>query len=593
MSPSPNADDPAARLASLRRVLGEAGLDGFILPRGDEHLGEYVAPHAERLAWLTGFTGSAGLAIVLAGEAAIFSDGRYTLQLAQQTDPASWTRLHLVEDPPEAWLAERGGRIGYDPWLMSQDQLDRYARPGVELVPLAANPVDGIWHDQPAPPLEPAVPQKLEHAGRASEEKRASIAALLRAAGEDAAILTDPASIAWLLNIRGHDVPFTPLPLGFAILRADASLTLFMDGRKLPPETRQWLGNDVATEDPTQLPAAIARLAGQHVRLDTGGSAVWFAQRLEEAGARLHPGADPCLLPKARKNPVEQQGARDAHRRDGLALCRFLHWLSLHGETSSELRAAGQLDGFRARSDSYRGESFPAISASGPNGAIVHYRVSPDTDRPLRAGDSYLIDSGGQYPDGTTDVTRTVWIGDGSPPELLRDRVTRVLRGHIALATACFPAGITGTRLDSLARAPLWQAGLDYDHGTGHGIGSFLAVHEGPCGIHARPQKVSIEAGMILSDEPGYYAAGQYGIRLENLLLVCHAHLPATDRPFLCFETLTLVPFDRRLIQPAQLSRAEREWVDLYHARVEAELSPALEPPVRAWLAQACAPLAG
>ena len=596
----------ADKLEALRAALDDAGLDGFILPRADEHLGEYVAPASERLAWLTGFTGSAGLAIVLRDQAAVFSDGRYVLQLAAQTDPALWSREHLIETPPERWLATtldadpaRGAaRIGYDPWLLSQETLARYETAGTTLVPVSPNPIDAIWHDRPPPPMAAALPHTLEHAGAAAADKRRDIAEILRARGEDAVMLTDPASIAWLLNIRGGDVPFTPLALGFALLRADESITLFMDARKLSAETRQWLGNAVQVEPPESLEGWLGGLSGQTIRLDAGGSAVRIAQRLSEAGATVSPGADPCLLPKARKNPVEQQGARDAHREDAVAVCRFLHWLEGHGVGTRESEAAARLDGFRAASPLYRGESFPAISGAGPNGAIIHYRVTPETDRVLGADEIYLIDSGGQYPGGTTDVTRTIWTGPGAATSAGRDHYTRVLRGHVAIAAIRFPAGTAGPRLDSLARAPLWQAGLDYDHGTGHGIGSYLSVHEGPCGIHPRAQPVAIEPGMILSDEPGTYLPGAYGIRIENLLLAHAVEIESAEsergaKPFLAFETLTLAPFERRLIEASQLSAPERAWIDAYHARVLEEIGPRLDPDAADWLARACAPLLG
>ncbi|WP_428393629.1 aminopeptidase P family protein [Lichenicoccus sp.] len=587
-------EDASSKLTELRAELARLGLDGFILPRGDEHLGEYVAAGSERLAWLTGFTGSAGVAVVLADSAAVFSDGRYVLQLAAQTDPASWSREHMIETPPERWLVERrpGGRIGYDPWLMSQTQRVAFESLGLTLVPVSPNPVDRLWHDRPPPPLQPAIPQTLDHAGVASADKRRQVAAILRAGGEDAVMLTDPASVAWLLNIRGDDVPFTPLPLSFALLRADETVTLFMDPRKLGHETRQWLGNSVQLEAPDALGAALAGLGGQTIRLDGKGSAAWFADRLRDAGASVSDDADPCLLPKARKNATEQAGARAAHLRDGVALCRFLHWLTTDAVGARESQAAAHLDGLRAASPAYRGESFPAISGSGPNGAIIHYRVTPESDRTLGADELYLIDSGGQYVDGTTDVTRTVWTGPGAAPDSIRDHYTRVLRGHVALAAGAFPAGTTGLRLDSLARAPLWGAGLDYDHGTGHGIGSYLSVHEGPCGINPRSPPVAVEAGMILSDEPGYYRPGEYGIRIENLLLARAVDFEGATQAFLGFETLTLAPFDRRLIETAQLSRFECEWIDTYHARVHAEIAPLLDSEPARWLGQACAPLA-
>ncbi len=586
----------AGRLAALRTVLAADGLDGLILPRGDEHLGEYVAPYAERLAWLTGFTGSAGTAIVLQDDAAVFSDGRYVLQLDAQVDGACYRRLHLTRNPPEAWLAaaarqpDRSARIGYDPWLLSDDALARYRKPGLELVAVSRNPVDAIWTDRPAMPTAPAVPHPLEFAGRGADEKRAEIAASLREAGEDAVVLGDPASVAWLFNLRGGDLDFTPFALGFALLEADERATLFMAPEKVSPELRAWLGNAVRVEAPEAIAPALAGLSGRKVRLDPAGTASWFGQSLRAAGAVVSPAPDPCLLPKARKNPVEQQGARDAHWQDGIAVCRFLHWLSGHGVGQDETELSARLDAFRREAPGYMGESFPAISGTGPNGAIIHYRAVPGTARRLQPDEVYLIDSGGQYRCGTTDVTRTVWSGPGQAPAAVRDHATRVLQGHVALARAQFPAGVHGGRLDALARTPLWQAGLDYDHGTGHGVGSFLSVHEGPCGIAPTARPIPIEAGMILSDEPGYYLPGAYGIRLENLLLVQPSGSGEAP-PFLRFETLTLAPFDRALIDPALLSPPERDWIDRYHARVLAEIGPALPEPARTWLDVACAPL--
>lgn len=581
---------PSQRLAALRGELDRAGVQGFLLTRGDAHLGEYVAPDAERLAWLTGFTGSAGCAVVLADRAMVFSDGRYVLQLETQTDGAVWERGHMIELPPERWAAAAapGARIGYDPRLISAELLARFERAGLAMVALGANPVDAVWTDRPAPPLAPALPHEARFSGRDSADKRHAIAALVAEGGAEAVVLTDPASIAWLLNIRGSDVPCTPIAQGFAILRADASVTLYMAPAKLPEATRAWLGNDVATTAPDRMQADLAAFAGRRVRVDPAGSAVWFAQVLREAGATVVDGADPVLLPKARKNPVERDGARAAHLRDGIALAKFLHWLDAHAATTSEIGAIEALDGFRAEAAEFRGNSFDAISGAGPNGAIIHYRVTPETDRLIGADTVYLIDSGAQYPDGTTDVTRTVWTGPSAAPADIADAATRVLQGHIALAAAVFPAGTTGIRLDALARLPLWRAGLDYDHGTGHGIGSYLAVHEGPCSISPRSPPVPLEPGMILSDEPGYYAPGRFGIRSENLLLV-REHAPQTR--FLSFETLTLAPFDRRLIATGLLSPGERAWIDGYHARVLAEIGPHVPADVTLWLEAACAPL--
>jgi Xaa-Pro aminopeptidase len=590
-------NDPAGhRLAALREELRRQGLDGFIVPRADEHLGEYVPASAERLAWLTGFTGSAGLAAVLADRAAVFTDGRYVLQLAAQTDPILWDQRHITEDPPPTWLAANaaeGAKIGYDPFLIAEEGLARYMEAGLAMQAVSRNPVDAVWADRPAPPVAPAYPHPLTYAGRSSTEKREQIAALLREAKQDAAVLSDPASIAWLLNIRGGDVPFTPFALGFALTYADGRTELFMDPAKLPDATRAWLGNTVSVAGREALGPALAQLAGKRVRVDGSGTAVWFAQTLRAAGGVVVAGPDPCLLPKACKNEVERQGSRNAHARDAVAVCRFLHFLAETGPTGreTEMSAAARLLDLRREVGGFRGESFPAISGAGEHGAIIHYRVTEETNRPIHPDEVYLIDSGAQFPDGTTDITRTVWTGPGEPPAELRERVTRVLKGHIAIATLTFPQGVGGAHLDAFARRALWQVGLDYDHGTGHGVGSYLSVHEGPVSLSRLARPIPIAAGMILSNEPGFYLPGHYGIRLENLLLVREAELPGTTKPFLHFETLTLAPFDRRLIDPRLLESAELAWLDAYHARVLAEVGPHLQPPVRDWLEPACAPL--
>jgi Xaa-Pro aminopeptidase len=582
------------RLARLRQELGARGLQGFIVPRADEHLGEYVPASAERLAWLTGFTGSAGLAAVLPEKAAVFTDGRYVLQLAAQTDPALWERRHITEEPPARWLAANApadGRIGYDPLLTSEQGLGAYTDAGLSMVPVESNPIDAIWPDRPAAPAAPAVPHPLEYAGRASDEKREQIAASLRKAKQDAAVISDPASIAWLLNIRGGDVPFTPFVLGFALVHADGGTELFVDPAKLNQQTRAWLGNTVSVAGRDALEPALRRLAGKRVRVDRSGSPVWFAQTLRDAGAVVLADRDPCLLPKACKNEVEQQGFRNAHLRDAVAVCRFLRFLSEAGPRGgeTEMSAAVRLLALREQVSGFRGESFPAISAAGEHGAIIHYRVTEASDRPIRPDEVYLIDSGAQYQDGTTDITRTVWTGPADPPAELRARVTQVMRGHIAVATLVFPEGTGGAQLDAFARRALWQVGLDYDHGTGHGVGSYLSVHEGPVSLSRLASAVPLAAGMVLSNEPGYYLPERYGIRLENLLLVQTAALSGASKPFLCFETLTLAPFDRRLIEPKLLDVAELAWLNGYHARVLAEVGPRLDAATGEWLAGACA----
>ena len=585
----------ADRLTALRLELDRQGLDGFVIPRADEHLGEYVPASAERLSWLTGFTGSAGLAIVLADKAAVFTDGRYVLQLAAQTDAQLWEHLHVTEQPPSAWVAKHaapGAKIGYDPMLVAEEGLNRYSEAGLTMQPVARNPVDAIWTDRPAPPVGPALPHELAHAGKSADDKRAEIGKILCEAKQDAAVLTDPASVAWLLNIRGDDVPFTPFALGFALVHADGGAELFMDATKLPDATRAWLGNNVSVAGRDELAPALARLAGKTVRVDPAGSPVWFAQALRAAGATVASGSDPCLLPKARKNPTEQQGMRNAHARDAVAMCRFLHWVDEYGTNATEMAAAEKLVAFRQEVPLFRGESFPAISGAGEHGAIIHYRVTPESDRPIRPNEVYLIDSGGQYLDGTTDITRTVWTGPNPAPDEVRARVTAVMKGHIAIAAAIFPQGVGGAHIDSFARRALWSMGLDYDHGTGHGVGSYLSVHEGPVSISRLARPVAIAEGMVLSDEPGFYLPDRYGIRLENLLLVRDAALPNANKPFLRFETLTLAPFDTRLLDPARLDPWEKNWLNTYHARVLAEVGPSLPPDTGAWLARACQEIA-
>ena len=563
------------RISQLRAELAAQGAQGAVIPRADEHLGEYVPADAERLAWLTGFTGSAGLAIILPDRAALFTDGRYVLQAAAQTDPAIWERHHLTEEPPAAWLAaqaEPGSRIGYDPLLISEEGLSRFSDAGPTMVPLSRNPVDAIWTDRPLPPRGPARPHRLTFAGKSSAEKREDLAAELRKVRQDAAVITDPASVAWLLNIRGEDVPFTPFALGFAMLHADGRTDLFVAPEKLPEATRAWLGNAVALAPRSALPDALAAMKDKRVRVDPAGSPVWFAQTLRAHGAEVVAGPDPALLPKACKNAVEQQGARAAHRRDAVAVCGFLSWLGERASTGAEteMSAAAKLLELRGQQQGFRGESFPAISAAGEHAAIMHYRVTPQSNRPIRPNEIYLIDSGAQYEDGTTDVTRTIWTGPDEPPAELRDRYTRVLKGHIAIATLQFPQGVAGPHIDAFARRALWDLGLDFDHGTGHGVGSYLSVHEGPASLSRLAKPVPLAPGMIISDEPGFYLPGAYGIRLENLLIVQPAELPNGARPFLRFETITWAPWDRRLIDVSLLSASELAWLDTYEAMVEA-----------------------
>ncbi len=591
------------RLSALRAALAERGLDGFLVPRADEHLGEYIPPCAERLRWLTGFTGSAGLAVVLRERAAFFTDGRYQTQARAEVDLDAFELRHLIDEPPDAWLAEAvrpGEAIGYDPWLHSAEGVDRLRRAveraGGRLVAVEPNPIDSLWRDRPPPPASPVKPHPAQFSGEDAAAKRARIGAAIAAAGARAAVLTAPDSIAWLFNIRADDVPFTPVPLAYALLQADGRATLFLDPARIDPVARAHLGNEVAVEPRSAFPPALQRLGSERatVLVDPRTTPARVAQHLAESGATILAEPDPVALPKACKNSVEQAGARAAHRRDAVALVRFLAWLDRTApvEPLTEREAASRLLAFRAEGDRFRGESFPAISAAGPNGAIIHYRVTEATNRALGLGDLYLIDSGGQYLDGTTDVTRTVLIGEpGEEIAEQRDRYTRVLKGLIAIATLCWPKGVAGPHLEAFARRALWEAGLDYDHGTGHGVGSYLGVHEGPTGLSRAARPIPLAPGMILSDEPGFYLPGRWGIRLENLVMVREEQTEGTTKPFLGFETLTLAPFDRRLIAPNLLTPAERSWLDAYHARVATEIGPGLDRLDRAWLEQACAPL--
>ena len=594
----------ATRLDLLRQEMAARRLDGFIVPRADEHQGEYVPARGQRLAWLTGFTGSAGVAIVLTERAALFVDGRYTLQAAAQADTALFEIRHLIDEPPVAWLAGALGKemvVGYDPWLHTPNEVKRLAsaaeRAGASLRAVLSNPIDRIWKGQPAAPLAPVVPHEDRFAGESAAAKRARIGRALEKEGAAAAVLTMPESIAWLLNIRGGDVPHTPLPLSFAILRDAGRVTLFIDRRKLVPGIDRHLGPDVAVETPERLGPALDALAatGARVQVDPATAASWIFDRLREAGAAIHSAADPCLLPKACKNPIELDGTRAAHRRDGAAVCRFLAWLAREAPQGGlcEIAASNRLEAFRREGEHFRDLSFPTISGAGSNGAIVHYRAIPETEKRLEPGTLYLLDSGAQYLDGTTDITRTIAIGNPTPE--MRDRFTRVLKGHIALATARFPKGTTGAQLDPFARRALWQQGLDYDHGTGHGVGSYIGVHEGPQRISKAPNAQPLLPGMIVSDEPGYYKTGAYGIRIENLIVVQPWQAAGSDgvggREMLCFETLTLAPIDRALVDPDLLDAEEIAWLDAYHARVRATISPLVDPETAHWLAMATAPV--
>ncbi len=589
----------AGRIARLRRLLDSHNIDAFLVPRGDQHRGEYVAPSSERLAWISGFTGSAGFAVITRTQAALFTDGRYTVQARLQTPDQLFTLLPVPDTDPYDWIGDQTAgevrTIGFDPWLHALAEIERATaklKPrGMRLKAMRRNLVDSVWGaDRPAPPRAPVTIQALSKAGKSAAQKLKDLQDQLAEAGQDATVLTAPDSICWLFNIRGSDVAHNPVCLCFAIIPATGKAELIIAPDRLNQAVRRHL-DPVADAVPTGDFQARLRALGKRctaIRLDAETCPVWIARQI--AGAkRIARGSDLCVLPKAIKNEVEIRGARAAHARDGVAVCRFLAWLDREAVSGnvSEIGAARQLERFRAQTNQLKEISFDTISGSGPNGAIVHYRVTTAGNRQLGAGELYLVDSGAQYPDGTTDITRTIAIGRAT--EEMRDRFTRVLKGHIAIATANFPEGTRGIDLDPFARRALWDAGLDYNHGTGHGVGSYLSVHEGPQSISRRGM-VILRPGMIISNEPGYYNEGRYGIRIENLVLVrAPKDIENGDRPMLSFETLTLAPIDRNLIDVKLLTASERQWLNAYHARVMREIGPQLVGDERAWLRAACA----
>lgn len=591
---------PSAIVASpldlLRSELAARNLAGFVVPRADEHQGEYVPPSAKRLAWLTGFTGSAGVAVVLGDAAAVFSDGRYTLQLREEVDAARFQLLHLTEDPPAAWIrrtAKPGDRIGYDPWLHTAADVRRLSEAaraaGADMVACAGNPLDAVWSDRPLPPTAEAAPYPVDVSGRVGLDKQREVAAALEREGDDAAVLTLPDSIAWLLNVRGRDLPCTPVVLSFAIVYRDATVDWFVEPGKVGDAVRAHLGVGVRVRPRDAFVPVLRELGarGAAVRVDPASGPAAVAEILAEAGAKVVSAADPCLLPKACKNAVELDGFRRAHRSDAAALARFLAWFEIHGAGQSEKALADRLLAFRMEQPGFVCPSFPTIAGAGPNGAIVHYHVRAETARVLEPGQLFLLDSGAHYRDGTTDVTRTLALGEVDPA--IRRNFTLVLQGHIDLAQALFPKGTTGSQLDALARRWLWAEGLDYDHGTGHGVGAFLSVHEGPQRIGKAPSAVALEPGMVLSDEPGYYKTGAYGIRIENLLAV--RAVEGGEQPMRGFETLTLAPIDRRLVVAEMLLPEQRDWLNAYHERVAEVVAPLVDAATVRWLEEATRPI--
>jgi len=598
-----NPEDQASRLAKLRAAMGERDVAAYLVPRVDEHQNEYVAPSDERLAWISGFNGTAGIAVIGRERAALFVDGRYTLQAQKQSLAQFWEQRHLIHDSLDGWAKDNvasGGRIGFDPRLHRPAEIKRLRKPlaklGVTLAPIEPNLVDLIWRDRPALPMGPVTTYPVEFAGESSAAKRERIAAALRDAGIDALVVSALDNLAWLFNVRGQDLDMTPIVMGYAILHADATATLFVDSAKLNDAVRAEIEAEgqgaVKIAEPSALGSALTTLKGKTVRLDNATANVFLDEALKAAGATVDIGHDPCTAAKACKNPVQLAGMRRAHRRDGAAMVRFLRWFGEAAPgTQTEWTTAEKLAEFRSSGEYFRGLSFPTISASAGNAAHAHYRLDKAAARPLRPNEIYLVDSGAQYLDGTTDVTRV--LVTGTPTTQMKRRYTQVLKGHVAVSLARFPAGTTGAQLDSFARQFLWTTGADFDHGTGHGVGSYLSVHEGPQGISKRATEASLAPGMIISVEPGYYKPDAFGIRIENLVAVRQAEPQpeGAELTVLEFETLTLVPYERRLIEVGMLTEAERTWIDNYHETVRGALTPLLDREDAAFLERATSPL--
>ncbi|WP_018631476.1 aminopeptidase P family protein [Neomegalonema perideroedes] len=595
---TPSHDQGAARLALLRAELKRRKLDGFLIPHADRFQSEYIPEADERLLWLTGFSGSAGFAVALKDRAAVFVDGRYTTQAAEQLDSSAYETQRIEQSKPWDWAAAaapQGARIGYDPWLLTPAELanwrEAFEGGGRELIALESNPLDAVWKDRPAAPAHPLRIQATALAGASGAQKRAAAAEELKRRKLGAMLLSASDSVNWLLNLRGSDVAHNPVALGYALLEADGRARLFVDPSRADAKTRRHLGDAVTLAPESALPEALAGLKGARVGVARQTAPAALAEKLAAAGAEVVWSEDPCVKPKARKTKAEIEGARAAQLRDGAALTRFLAWFDSEAPKGglTEISAAEKLEEIRLETGALKDLSFPSISAYGPHAALPHYRVSRESDLKILPGNLYLIDSGGQYEDGTTDVTRTVAVGE--VPEPMARAFTLTLKGVVALSRARFPVGTTGAQLDTLARLALWKAGLDFDHGTGHGVGAYLNVHEGPARI-AKTGAVALEPGMILSNEPGYYKAGEFGLRIENLLLTTAPEIPkGGERPMMGFETLTLAPIDRRLILTKLLRKGERAWIDAYHARVREALEPLLDPGLRPWLKKATAPL--
>ncbi len=587
------------RLKALREQMQKDGLDGFVVPICDEHMSEYVGEYAQRLGWLTGFGGSAGSAIVLKDKAAMFIDGRYVVQVRDQVDGNLYEYVNVADQKPHEWLAANapnGSKIGYDSWLHTREWAETASKAltksGAELIAVSNNPIDAVWEDQPQRSPEKLAVHSDQYAGKSARDKRANVATWLNDKGYDATVIAALDSVAWFFNVRGKDISNTPVSLAYAIVRADETATLFVASEKLTDAVREHLGNHVEVRDYDELADALSDMGGKTVAVDPERSVAAIFEALDKAGATIVKDRDPTILAKAVKNETEIAGHKAAQKRDGAALTKFLHWMANEAPKGGldELSAAARLRQFREENPELKDLSFRTISAAGDHGALPHYSVNEETNQPVEMNSLYLVDSGGQYLDGTTDVTRVVAVGE--PTAEMRKRYTQVLQGHIALDQAVFTKGTTGGQLDILARQYLWADGVDYGHGTGHGVGSYLSVHEGPQRIASfGGLNEALQPGMILSNEPGYYKAGEYGIRIENLFLVEEREIEGGEQTMLGFETLTFAPLERKLIDVDMLSQNQRQWVDDYHAKVRAVIAPQLEGEALQWLEAQTAPL--
>lgn len=572
------------RVAALRAAFAVQKIDGFIVPRTDEYQGEYVPASADRLRWISGFTGSAGYAIILQDKAGLFSDGRYTIQLKQQADPDLFETGDSTKVSAAEWLFSKakGAVIGYDPRLHTTREIKAFEDRQIALKPLSINLIDSIWADRPAPPASAVEVFPIDYAGRSVQEKLDDVAGELKKKKLDAAIITLPDSIAWLLNVRAHDIPHIPVPLSHAIVYDDATADWFIDEARVNEEVRAQFGNRISLVSPDFLENSIAGLKGKKILLDERRAGKWFIDRLKEFGVASSDLKDPCIALKANKNRAEIAAMKNAHQRDGVAVTKFLCWFGQEGVGKTEIAVEEKVAAFRHESALCRDSSFDTIAGFGEHGAIVHYRATPETNAIIKEGNLLLLDSGAQYADGTTDITRTIAVG--TPSDDMKRHFTLVLKGHIALANARFPSGTTGAQVDVFARTPLWQAGLDYAHGTGHGVGVYLSVHEESASISPRGLD-PLEEGMILSNEPGYYREGEYGIRIENLVLVRKDGVCVdTGKDMLSFETLTYAPIDPALVEFGMLSPSEKAWLANYHNDMEAKIAPDLDAAERAFV---------